>query len=653
MHRVAIWAPLALVLGCGGQKAPPLSVRIAHAAAGGLCFPTGPRPSDGTLTTLPISLLRLSVRRHASGQVGGDFACDRLLQVPAEQPTLMVFDAPGDKLDLFGEAFTKAPDGDPDTATVGQWRRVATGSLLGVDVAQGNLSSLRLYPVNDFRCVDARLTLARAFHTATALPTGQVLIVGGLVASPTDPTHETVDAGTFWVTSSVELFDPSTGSFSTVDAPGIQARAFHSATLISTMPPYEILLTGGITSSDPTGMQPQLAKNNGAKQDAARLAPEIPGLIPTELPTVAAGSELIVFDPFQKTVTRASSAPAIPGAAFQGAAPVTNGVAVVGGINYGPGAVSDLSQANKIYVANGVAVRAATLTAQRVAPTLSRLAGDTALVWGGELTAVDAMMKPVPLGDVVTGLTSTTPIASAVSPPALPRTLFHTATTFATSGNTASVLVTGGFELQSGRVAIQPPLGKASLFLLTITGTSTVPSTVNFDGYSIDPACMAGDRFRPAGYQDALLLPDRDGQVLLTGGAPRFDTCNDCEDGAAQGPFCSLHQASRFQPPATLSRLPPMQVGRFGHATAVLPDGTVLVTGGVELPAGAANARVVGDVEVFNPHGPVPRLDGAGADRDDPLHDELRMLSFTRAAGDVARDPMNGNMQARPCPDLQ
>jgi hypothetical protein len=94
-----------------------------------------------------------------------------------------------------------------------------------------------------------------------------------------------------------------------------------------------------------------------------------------------------------------------------------------------------------------------------------------------------------------------------------------------------------------------------------------------------------------------------------------------------------------------------MQVGRFGHAASVLADGTVLITGGVELPAGATSARVVGDAEVFNPRGAVPRLDASGNDKDDPLYDQMTSLSLVRAPGDVARDPTS-NMPARPCPDL-
>jgi hypothetical protein len=264
------------------------------------------------------------------------------------------------------------------------------------------------------------------------------------------------------------------------------------------------------------------------------------------------------------------------------------------------------------------------------------------------------MAKPVPIGDVVSGLTSAAPALTAVNPPMLPPTLFHTATTFATAAGSASVLVAGGFALQAGRVALQPPLATQGLYILNVSGTVVTPGAVTLKDYVSDATCMAADRYRPAGYEDAALLADRDGEVLITGGAPGFDPCNDCEDPSQQTPFCSLHQASRFVPPNTLARIAPMQVGRWGHATSLLPDGNVLVTGGVELPAGAMTARLVGDAEVFNPRDPVPRFDSStGAnDRDDPLHDELTNLELIRAPGDVARDANNGGMQARACPDL-
>jgi hypothetical protein len=659
MRRVVWLAPLLAALGCGGPKPPPLTVKVAHAAApdSGRCFPAGPRPTDDSLTSAHIELLRLSVRVHGQNDAQGAFRCDRLFQVPADQPTLQL-DVTGEQsIDLYAEGFLKAAPDDPANDTIGPWRRVATGSLLNVDVGSTTLPPLRLYPVADFRCVDSRLQQARAFHTATTLPNGEVLIVGGLVADGADATREDLDpSGRLFVTGSVEVYDPSTGSFFALTEPTRQPRAFHQAVLLGDTLPYQILLTGGVTAGDASG-QPQLLPNTtGTAQYAARFAPEMPGLVPTPLPTRAAGSEILIYDPFQKTIAHAD-APAVPAAAMQGGAPLQNGLAVAGGIDWDASATPQLGQANKLYIERNGTVRAATLSAARVGATLTPLYGESALVWGGafNLTATPPA-TPDPVGDFVDGISSTNPTVSAFVLPGVPMTLFHTATAFGSSGQSASVLVTGGFQVTAGFVALQPPATTSGLHVLAVAsgGISVMP--VALDGYVADAMCADPARYRPAGYESALLLPDRDGEVLVTGGSPRFDdSCNDCEDGQMQGPFCSLHQASLLRPPSTLGRLPALEVGRFGHTTSPLDDGTVLLVGGLTLPPGAASARAVADAEVYNPRQPEPRFDASkplANDRDDPLAIELGQLGLVRAPGDVARDPAMGNAQAHACEDL-
>ncbi|WP_372791837.1 Kelch repeat-containing protein, partial [Paraconexibacter sp.] len=77
------------------------------------------------------------------------------------------------------------------------------------------------------------LNTARGNHTATLLPSGKVLITGG---------HGVTAAGnSFDTIASAELYDPATGAFTVVGPLG-QARRDHTATLL---PSGKVLVTGG------------------------------------------------------------------------------------------------------------------------------------------------------------------------------------------------------------------------------------------------------------------------------------------------------------------------------------------------------------------------------------------------------------------------
>jgi hypothetical protein len=109
--------------------------------------------------------------------------------------------------------------------------------VVGGDPGRGFLDTAELYTPDTHTWTPAgTLASARAHHTATLLPSGKVLVVGGMRAG----TNESL--------ATAELYDPTTNSWS---AAGTLAspRAHHTATLL---PSGQVLVVGG-TAAEPLG----------------------------------------------------------------------------------------------------------------------------------------------------------------------------------------------------------------------------------------------------------------------------------------------------------------------------------------------------------------------------------------------------------------
>ncbi len=148
---------------------------------------------------------------------------------------------------------TGAPNHPYDSATL-----LLDGSVLfagGFDPeVPGFLSTAELYdPATGKFTPTGSMVTGRVDETATRLLDGRVLFVGGLVTSQT-PNSET---------SSAEIYDPKTGTFSPTGSMG-EARQFHTATLLRD---GKVLITGGFDVNRPAA---PMAFHPGAERQTIR-----------------------------------------------------------------------------------------------------------------------------------------------------------------------------------------------------------------------------------------------------------------------------------------------------------------------------------------------------------------------------------------------
>ena len=157
--------------------------------------------------------------------------------------------AGGADQDPTGTGLASAELYDPSTGTFTQTGSMAVGRFLHtatllqngkVLIVGGALTSTsdpvataEVYdPATGTFTMTGAMATAREQHTATLLADGRVLIVGGTTSTGTGDLHPT---------ATVEVYDPSTGSFS-VTGSMAEARTFHTATLL---PSGEVLVAGG------------------------------------------------------------------------------------------------------------------------------------------------------------------------------------------------------------------------------------------------------------------------------------------------------------------------------------------------------------------------------------------------------------------------
>jgi hypothetical protein len=585
---------------------PPLDTEGKCPEAAGTYTPLS-RGVDGPTT------LRITYRQH-----GGALVCDAVVPLEGEVTLVGVPKGTGGqalpRLDIAVEAFR----GDAASGAV----LVASGIAHDVDLGGDDDIHVFVAPRDRFGCTHAPSVRGRAFHSATTLPSGEVLLVGGLVPDPEDAgaTEIRLDlpvaTGGFYASASVEIYDPKTASFREVNVPGLTPRAFHHAYLVpgAAGEAPRVLLVGGL-SPLPDALDEPVADGIRDAAEPLRLVPTAQAVpAPTEVITLTAASEGQVA-----TLDGAAAfAPRMMSAGTRGPSPgdepaevpqlpplVAGGYQLYPSTFTGTFETADLglvsSQGDATWILNPGA---------RVGATATWLAPDRALVWGGNLGSA-AGAEVTEVGNVLSGFAGAPATALAtfdamgMQPAAR---AFHAAVSLGLE----DVLVVGGYQVAGGSTG-EPMAPFAERVRFPAGGAAAVIEVVS-------PAGAI-----PVGYLDAVpLLGDG---ALVTGGNPALGMLGaPCPDGTINFPLCAVNDAWRWDPLGNaLVRADSMKSPRWGHASAVLLDGTVLITGGFRNEGN--KLFVVRAAEVYNPRTEARDLAG----------DALGMEVPPRAPGDVAR----------------
>ena len=460
-----------------------------------------------------------------------------------------------------------------------------SGELLiagGLDYS-GIVSSAELYnPANGAWTLTGALTVARAYHTATLLTNGLVLVAGGLG-----------DSG------GAELYNPISGIWTPTGAL-TTPRSSHTATLLLN---GKVLVAGGLANNgilssaevyDPsTGTWTATgAMTAGRAYHTATLLSNGKVLVTGGLGDIGTAE---VYDPANGTWTATTGA-LNTARAYHTATLMPNGeVLVVGGFNFSSGY---LSSAEVYNTDTGTWTPTGALATERDSHTATLLPSGKVMVAGGINNQGE--ISSGELYDPATGTwTVTGPLTTARE--------WHTATLL----SNGKMLVAGGFGSTGSLSAVEtydPENGTWTMTggmttsrdfhtaTLLPNGQVLVAGGYNFTGGDLSSAelfnpvtgiwALTGTLHTARYSHTATLLPS--GKVLVAGGynGPNPSTSAELYDPASR----------------TWTATEAMQNGRFNHTATLLFNGKVLVAGGANFTGAYPSLfATLADAELYDP----------------------------------------------------
>ncbi len=488
----------------------------------------------------------------------------------------------------------------------------------------------------------------RAFHSATVLPNGEVLFIGGLATK--DGSAKLGDVA--YANKTLESFDPSTLTWNTITAreAGL-ARAFHKALLLPSPEagPYRILLLGGVMAAkldeplvarvarkasfqcDEGGECPfffNVLPHEGAAKGEPAVLTYTPGPTPQityqPLPSLAVSNGYFP----QLALIDDNRALYVPGVSdYRAKSPNEHGFASVNNRAYWislpasgnptakPADIVGLRAGHQVGMTNQGALIVGGLLDGDLAAQRERYA----LASGGEGSPFSTKAAPTGLFESAFG--SLTPLGL-------------TDRSLARAHGATDLLLVPGIPGQqtpakdnANRRHVPQPMGTCgggpcapNEYCINNTCQALPPARVAFSVGSNSVQLLGTALGYPAvGYGAATRLAD--GSVLLSGG--NLFTCNlpcaihdhcpnqsTCEAGRCANPsqsnLCATDATAVLRAASSGNGLvredvPALGQPRYGHTSVRLLDDTVLISGGLQLGKGGALQLVV-ETELYSQH---------------------------------------------------
>ncbi len=413
-----------------------------------------------------------------------------------------------------------------------------------------------------------KMTSGRAYHGATLLPNGKVLIAGGR--------KDNTPTGTL---NTAEIYDPSTGTF-TATGNMTSARESYTATLL---PNGTVLIAGGNGSTvgtaeiyDPSAGTFTATGNMTSARGihTATLLPNGTVLIAGGVNSTTVLNTAGIYDPSVGTFTATGNMTSARG--IHTATLLPNGTVLIAGGFGGDNGTTYLNTAEIYDPSAGTFTATGNMTSARGIHTATLLRNGTVLIAGGDngTTYLNTAEIYDPSAGTFTGTGNMTSVRTGHTATLLPNgtvliaggfggdngtTYLNTAEiydpsagTFTGTGNMTSV--------RTGHTATLLPNGT----VLIAGGNGSTVGTAEIYDPSTGTFTATGNMTSARGIHTATLL--RNGAVLIAGG----------DNGTTY-----LYTAEIYDPSAgTFTGTGKMTSVRMAHTATLLPNGKVLIAGG-------------------------------------------------------------------------